>query len=367
MNVCHIISGDIWAGAEVQAYSIINELSRIPTFNMQVITFNNGILSSKIAAQGIRLDIVNEANLNVFPMILKIYKLLKNEKIDILHVHGYKENFIGGVAAKLLKSKVIRTHHGKGMIESSLFHSLIEKINEKLLTSKLISVSNDLKRFLLSNNFKANKISVVRNGIDAALICPSRSKTEIRDQLHIEPGNIVIGTLGRLVSVKGHKYLLEAIKLVLEKDNRVVFAVAGNGPLFEDMVRSAMTLGVEKKIRFIGFTDDPISFLNAFDIFILTSLDEGIPISLLEAMCLQKPIISTAVGGIPEIINNGHNGLLIPERDSMAIADACLKLMSNKDYGSQLAHSAFNDVSEKYSLRSMVAETTKLYKELLVG
>lgn len=366
MNVCHIVSGDIWAGAEVQAYSIISELARIPTFNVHVITFNNGILSSKITKQGIRLDIVNEASSNVFSMILKIYTLLKHMKIDILHVHGYKENFIGGVAAKLLKTRVIRTHHGKGMIEGSLFHSLIEKINEKLLTSKFISVSNDLKRFLLSKNFKANKISVIRNGIDVELICPSRNKTEIRDQLHIAHGNIVVGTLGRLVSVKGHKYLLEAIKLVLEREKKVVFVVAGDGPLFEDMVRYAKTLGVDKNVRFIGFTDDPISILNAFDIFILTSLHEGIPISLLEAMCLQKPIISTAVGGIPEVIHNGHNGLLIPERDSMAIADACLKLISNQDYGSQLAHSAFHDVSEKYSLRSMVAETINLYKELLV-
>jgi L-malate glycosyltransferase len=366
MNVCHIISGDIWAGAEVQAYSLISELARIPSLHIQAITFNDGILSSKIAAQGIRLDIVNENNSNVISMILQIYALLKKRKIDILHVHGYKENFIGGIAANLLKSKVIRTHHGKGMIGGSLLHSLIEKINDKLLTSKLIAVSDDLRRFLLSNNFQTNKVSVIRNGLDAALIVPSKSKTLIRDQLHIAHGNIVIGTLGRLVSVKGHKYLLEAIKRVLKKEKGVDFVIAGDGPLLGDMVKSTMSLGIDKNVNFIGFTEDPISLLNAFDIFVLTSLHEGIPISLLEAMCLEKPIISTAVGGIPEVIHDEYNGILIPERDPIAIADACLKLIRNQNYGSQLAHSAFRDVREKYSLSSMVAATINLYKELLV-
>jgi L-malate glycosyltransferase len=364
LNVCHIISGDLWAGAEVQAFSLIKELSKISFVNLNVITFNNGILSSKVLDSGIQLTVIEERYTNLFAMIWRIYNVVKERMIDIFHVHGFKENLIGGIVAKILSSRVVRTHHGKGMIEGSLLHYFIEKINEKFLTNQLISVSQDLKHFLLSKNFQKSKIAVVRNSIDIKKIPSVENSIEVKTKLQIRDDVSVIGTIGRLVTVKGHKYLLEAARDIISKNNRVVFVFVGSGPLLDELKEFTASLGIEDYVRFTGFSDDPFPLLNIFDIFVLTSLYEGIPMALLEAMSMGKPIISTCVGGIPEIIKDGHNGLLVPPRDPKELSDACLKLLNEPQLSVTLASNAKNDSEQLHSLRNSVSETITLYKEI---
>jgi glycosyltransferase involved in cell wall biosynthesis len=365
INICHIISGDLWAGAEVQAYSLIREINRIPRIHLQVITFNKGILASKLAQLGIRTNIIEEKDHNIASIIINIYKLLKKQNIDIIHAHGYKENLAGGIAAKLLHTKLVRTHHGKGMLEVSLVHTVIERVNESLLTNKLISVSSELKEYLVTHKFSKNKIRVILNGVIAGPFQKLDDEQELKNHLRIRDDCTVIVTVGRLVSVKGHKYLLQGAKQIVKKNSKVIFLIVGDGPLLAEMKSLSHFLGIEDHVRFTGFCPDPIPQLKLADIFIMTSLHEGIPMALLEAMSLNKPIIATGVGGIPEIISNGYNGLLIPPGDSGAIADACLKLMTDVEMRSCLAKNAFNDVQNKYSLKITERATLNLYRELM--
>jgi glycosyltransferase involved in cell wall biosynthesis len=365
LNVCHIITGDLWAGAEVQAYSLMREINRIPWIDLQAITFNKGILASKLAQLGIRTHIVEEKDHNVASIIINIYKLLKKRNIDIIHVHGFKENLLGGIAAKLLHAKLIRTHHGKGMLEGSLVHAVIERVNQLLLTNKIISVSSELKEYLVAHKFSKNKISVILNGVSAGPLQKIADEQELKNQLHISDDCTIIGTVGRLVAVKGHKYLLQGAKLIIKQNSKVIILIVGDGPLLAEMKSLSKILGIENYVRFTGFSHDPIPQLSLFDIFIMPSLHEGIPMALLEAMSLNKPIIATDVGGIPEIINNGYNGLLIPPGNSEAIADACLKLMTDIKMRSCLAKNAFNDAQTKYSLKITGRATLNLYRELM--
>jgi glycosyltransferase involved in cell wall biosynthesis len=366
INICHVISGDLWAGAETQAYSLAEELAETPWINLSVVTFNSGLLASKLSKIGIQVTVIEEKNRNIFTMIWRLHNFLKKNEIDILHVHGFKENFVGGISAKLSNAKVIRTHHGKGMLEGCLRHKIIEKLNARHLTNRMIAVSQDLKNYLAAKKFDESKITVILNGIKPERKEPLHAESEIRTRLDINAGRTIIGTIGRIVSVKGYDYLLKGAGKVIEKKDKVIFLIVGDGPLLEKMKKLSNELGIEEYVRFAGFSDHPRDMLRLFDIFIMTSFHEGIPMVLLEAMSMSKPIIATNVGGIPEIIKNGRNGVLIPARDSEAISAACLYLLNDDVYRGQLAHNAYDDVQKKHSLSIMKTETAKLYRELLL-
>ena len=363
-NVCHIISGDLWAGAESQVFSLLRKLSEYKELKIIVILFNSGILADKIKLNKIKNYVIDEKKNSAIRVIYKIQRIMRKEKIQIIHTHGYKETFFAGIISMFNRNNLlIRTHHGKGIIGSGFKHYFIEKINAKLLCKNLIAVSNDLKKFLLQRNLGRNSIKVIHNGIYEKDIKLKKDKKLIRKELNIPDVGIIFGTLGRLVSVKGHKYLLEGAKKVIAKYPQAYFIIAGNGELMNIHLDWINRECLGNNIKFIGFRDDPYDILNSFDIFVLTSLHEGIPMVLLEAMFLEKPIIATKVGGIPEIISDGENGILIPSKNSDAFADACLSFIENtmKSPKSIIAKNAKRDVINKLSVDKVAKEVIKMY------
>ena len=361
IKVCHIISADLWGGAEAQAYSLIKGMSKQKDINIRVIIFNYGQLYSKIISSNINLNIVEENKNNILSMILETYRILKLYKIDIIHTHGFKENYIGGIAAKALQINVVRTHHGKGMIEGTILHKLIEKINEKFLTNDLIAVSCDLKELLVSKKYNKNKIHVIRNGLDCIDLVSERDHVCIKNILDIESDAYIIGNIGRLVSVKNHRCLLDGANIILQNYKNVHFLLVGDGPLKEVIYEYAKSLGIDKRLKMIGFHKNIIDILKTFDIFALTSLHEGIPMSLLEAMCIGIPTVTTRVGGIPEVIVDNYNGLLIPPDDPVAFSKACISLLENNMLAEKLARNAKQDMKSKYSLNNTINKTVTLY------
>jgi glycosyltransferase involved in cell wall biosynthesis len=366
INICHIVSGDIWAGAEAQAYALIKGLSKKKSLNLTVIAFNDGGLTKKIRDSGIHVEVVDENSYDALRMIVYICGILRKNRIDIIHTHGYKETLLGGGAARLSRIKgIVRTHHGKGVIDGVFHHRLIEKVNSNFFSDVLISVSDDLRQFLIANGYRRDKITVIHNGILSRDVEPSISADRQKDELKLERGAFVIGTLGRMVAVKGHKYFLVGAKRVLEKHENVVFVIAGDGPLMQETRQEVNQLGIEKKVRLIGFRNDPFNILNMFDIFVMTSLHEGIPMVLLEAMCLGKPIIATKVGGIPEIISDRRNGLLILPMDPEEFASKCIELIGDSALRDQLSNNARNDFISHYDVGRVAEKVEQLYRSFL--
>jgi L-malate glycosyltransferase len=366
MRVCHIATGDLWGGAEVQAFSLIKGLSKFEDTLVRVITFNEGILSSKLKEEGIKVDIILESDTNLISMIQKVASILRNSKTNILHTHGFKENFIGGIAAKLCFHKaVVRTHHGQGMLRSKGLNGWIEKINAHLLTKHHISVSEDLREFLKKNSYKQSKITTIHNGIDFERTDLGKRSDFLRNDFNIGENVVVIGTIGRMEPIKGHKYFIEGARLILEKEKNVCFVMVGDGALMEEMRNYAEKLNITQQIRFAGFRHDSVNCLKMFDIFALTSVHEGIPITLLEAMSLGKPIVATNVGGIPEVIENGYSGILVPAKNPSSFADACLMLLNDNSLRERLCVNARTEVRKRFSLEENIFRTVQLYSSLL--
>ena len=366
MNILHVISGDLWAGAEVQVFSLIRELSRIPTINQNVIIFNDGILRNKLLQEGISVTLVEEAKFTILGMIVRCWKIMNGLSQNIVHVHGFKENFIGGFVARIVNANaIVRTHHGKGIIGLARRYDFIEHINDFLLTDFIIAVSFDLKEILEKNGISSHKISVVHNGIMPDAQVNSAPIQVLKQKIGIEDDEFVIGAIGRLVAVKDYKTFIAGAKIILEVHQKTKFIVVGDGPLQNDLEAQAIKLNIIDKIKFLGFQEDVMGIIQTFDIFAMTSLHEGIPMALLEAMSMKKPIVATNVGGIPEIICDSQNGLLIPAEDPEALANACLRLQRNATLRNCLSHCGFEYIQRKYSLKIMAEQTLAVYKEVL--
>ncbi len=365
ISVCHLISGDLWAGAESQAYSLVREINKCEQVKLKVVTFNYGMLHSRLESLGVDLEIIDESR-SYFILLWHLLNIIKKNKVQILHVHGYKESFLGGIASFFCtKVKIVRTFHGKGLLSSNYRNLLIEKINKLFFCNHMIAVSADLKKILISLGYDGNKISVIKNGIDTKYI-KLDDAFKIKNDLGIPNNCYIVGTLGRMVSVKGHEYFLEGAREVILIHSSVRFIICGDGPLMDSSISWIRKNKLCGNIIVTGFRDDPYNVLNIFDIFALTSLHEGLPMALLEAMSLGKPVISTDVGGVSEVITNRYNGILIPPENTKNFSDACLLLMNDDALRKKISDNARNTVIDDYSVEEVAQKVIKLYFEKVI-
>ena len=232
LKICHIVSGDVWAGAEVSAFSLITQLFFEPTVEIEVIVFNSGLLVEKLAERNIPFIVVEENKYSMPRMIWELIKCFRSFCPNIVHTHGLKENLLGGLAAKVSGAQaVFRTHHGRGFIGKSTFKTWMEIQIDKRLTSGSVAVSADLQQFIQANGIIKARSCVIHNGVDLSLVRATRKPDEIRRELNIDDGTKIIGIVGRLVPVKGHKYFIASAKKLLKIRDDLIFLIVGDGPL----------------------------------------------------------------------------------------------------------------------------------------
>lgn len=371
IRVCHLISGDLWAGAEVQAFTLIRSLSAVTDLKISAVILNEGKLAEKLREEGIEVSIIDERKHNFFKIKSLLARMLEGKKIDILHTHRYKENVLGGLVKNRCEIKgLIQTVHGvqegfSGIkqLKMKFYMNLNDDLTRKRF-SKVIAVSQDIAG-RLREKFGDQKVVTVHNAIDTSLIKISRSAEEIKRELGISEDLAVIGTAGRLVPVKGYDLFLKVAKLILGKHPRTTFVIAGDGPLKEELCEMVDSLGIGANVVFTGFRDDVLDLVNAFDIFLVTSVHEGIPMSVLEAMAMRKAVVSTAVGGIPEIIEDNISGLIADPGNTEDLAERCLSVLEDHELRSNIGRNAERRIVLEFSTDRLRERVIRLYKEIM--
>ncbi|MEW6410247.1 MAG: glycosyltransferase family 4 protein [Nitrospirota bacterium] len=330
--------------------------------------------------------------------LLNIYTLIRREKPDIIHTHTAKAGALGRLAAflytlelrfkKLFKSNyagnppppiIIHTFHGhvlSGYFRR--FKSLIFIYTEKvlaLLSTKVITLSDRLKKELIDMNIgNSRKIEVIPLGLELEGFFSASSKSsgykgKFKDSLGISMEAPLVGIIGRLVPIKGHRYFIESAKMVLSSKGQgardVKFVIIGDGELRKELEDYTRELGIGDSVIFTGFRSDLHEIYSDLDIVVLSSLNEGTPVSVIEAMAAGKPVIATEVGGVPDLIKNNRTGIIIPPCDSRAIADAIVRLLKDKELREFLGNNAQREVYPKYSVDNLVANINSLYTSLL--
>lgn len=359
ITVCHVISGDLWGGAEAQAAALMAK--SVNAVDVCAITFNRGELLSRLEGAGIRVELADERHLGLAHLVRCVHAMLKRWRPDVVHVHGFKENLIAGIAARRLRIHIIRTHHGRGMIGVRWLHTWVERLNAAYLADGLISVSRELAEFLRRNGISLKHLHVIRNGIELSAAEMNAPASEFRESPGLQ--SFTVGTVGRLVGVKNHRCLLRAFRLVLDQIDNARLVIVGDGPLAGELKSLAAELGISERVLFAGFQRNVDSYIRALDVFVLSSLHEGVPISLLEAMGLGIPVVCTRVGGIPEVIAHNQNGLLVESDDATSLAAAVVKIAADKAFAHTLVENARLSLTNELSFENSLAGTISLYRE----
>src|SRR6266496_175777 len=315
----------------------------------------------------------------------QVQKIIKDFKPDIVHTHAAKPGTVGRLAASALKVPVIiHTYHGH------VFHSYFNKLKtrfiiniERYLAKKsdvLIAISNQQKREL-TKDFRIaaeNKFRVIPLGFELAKFHENREqkRKKFREEFKLEEDEIAIGIIGRLVPVKNHFLFLEAISFVIKNSTRKIKAfIIGDGETREALKEKTRQLNIsftttddfndKASIVFTSWRSD-IDVINAgLDIITLTSLNEGTPVSLIEAQAASKPIVSTAVGGISDIVIENETALLSTLNDVRGFEKNLLRLIENDELQRCLSKRGADHVKEKFSVERLANDMGNLYREFL--
>lgn len=357
-EIFHIISGDLWAGAEAQVFQTLANLSSPVKAKTIVVLFNDSQLKTKLDTSGLKTILIDESENGPWDIIKKLSTLMKTFDPKIIHAHAYKEHILGQLAVCLSgKARtVFRTFHGittvphhvsvEKKIKSMIIH-LVERIFLNHKGISIIAVSKDLEAFL-TRRFPKADITQIYNSVKYP-IDDSYDETNVREQFNVGQDILWIGTLARLVEVKNLPLLIEAAKYLKSKNMDFVVSIFGDGPLRQSLQEQIDANNLKNHVRLEGFNANILPILHTFDIFTISSFHEGLPMSLLEAMAAGTPVISTNVGGIAEVIVDGESGFLVNNMSPTAFGEKILQLYKDKDmqvrfsdYGKRIVREKFN-------------------------
>ncbi len=362
-RICHIVSGDLWAGAEVMVCHLLRGLSARPDLDLSVILLNDGRLARELHSAGLRIHVVEEQRNSFLQIARKAGDVLRHDPPQIIHSHRYKENLLAFVLSRRLPgTRLISTLHGLPEVSQtfSLRRDVISRFNLFLLRHffRTVAVSYDIRRRLLDRyGFRADRVAVIHNGIVAASEGNRRRRR----------GEFVIGSSGRLFPVKDYPLMVRIAEEIAERRSDVRFVLAGEGPLRRTLERLIADGGLERRFELPGHLESMDFFYRELDLYLNTSLHEGIPMTILEAMAQGLPVVAPRVGGIGEIVEDGREGFLIDERTPRAFAEACLLLQQDEALWKRMSSAARKRALADFSVERMSDDYSRLYQELAAG
>lgn len=303
--------------------------------------------------------------------IWKIYKLVKKNKIQVIHTHGGVAGLWGRIAAIFAgKVALVHTLHGIHYLnyKSSFLrriHIYLERMLSRFTDMTICVADADQKKGLHHKLFPVEKQRILRYGME--LEQPSISETaknEFKKRLNLPQNAILFLNVARLHRQKGQIYLLPAFAEVARACPEAHLLIVGDGPERAAIEAQIQNLGIESQVHLLGARKDVDHLLDLTDIFVLSSLWEGLPLAIIEAMGRAKPIVSTHVDGIAEIIQDQKQGLLVPPGNSAALAEAMMTLIKNSKIAVQLGATARKKVLDEYHIQKMIQQLEQLYSDL---
>ena len=316
--------------------------------------------------------------------VWKLFRLFLREQPDIVHTHTAKAGTVGRVAGffyrwltpgtligRPRRCKFVHTYHGH------VFHSYygrgrtrifiaIERLLARLVTDRLIVVSAQ-QGAEIGDDFRVGRqgqIKVVPLGLDLGLFAKHASRrARFREELGIDEQTILVGIVGRLTEIKNHEMFLNSVARLTDQPG-LRFVVIGDGSLRQKLEAQARSLGLESKVIFTGGRRDPEYFYPALDIVALTSLNEGTPLTLIEAMANARPIVATSVGGVVDLLRDDR-GICVPSGDEEAFASALRRLAADPQLRKDLGARGLEFVERVYRKERLIEDIKRLYGELL--
>jgi glycosyltransferase involved in cell wall biosynthesis len=366
INILHVISKLPVGGVENQLFTILRKYDQKRLRPLVCSLSDKGEMGKEIEESGIEVIPLNKLRHRFDWTIVKdIYTLIRTRDIKIVRTHQYHANLYGRLAAWLAKVPcIVASVHNVYTIDRKIHRRIINKFLARC-SDKVVAVSETVKKDILTyDGLSEDKVRVIYNGIDTDRFLNINGSL-IRSKLGISSEAPVVGTVGRLALQKGQKYLIDAVSTLREKFPQIALLFVGDGPLRNELENHVKALGIEMNVIFLGIRRDIPQILSAIDIFVLPSLWEGLPSALIEAMASGKPIIASDIPPIREIVNSEKVGILVPPKNSNAIADSIELLLHNKNLAENISNTAKEKAFSIFNIEITAQHYTDLFKNVL--
>jgi glycosyltransferase involved in cell wall biosynthesis len=381
VRVVELLATGTTGGAQQQVHSLVSRLDPA-RYETTVISLSDGRAVRRMQAAGIDVRLIDEPDDRLAAR--RVTELLKTLRPDVLHLHMYRAEVVGTRAALALAEAGLPRPYVISTVHSSRRRSEEDQELLRGLTpsmDRLIAVSGAIVRKMGAEGRVGPPVELIHNGVDLTRYAQTEACCTLPQEYGFPEGTPVVGVVARLEPEKGHPTLLEAWAQVVERVPEARLLVVGEGSrrsALEAQGRELGLLGEEcdgdscvgtrqarpgAKVIFTGLRDDIPAVTAALDVAVLPSYREAQGLALLEAMALRRPVVASNVGGIPEAVEDGRTGLLVPPHDAPALADAIVRLLTDHPLADSLARAGYDLVHERFCIERMVDSISRLYDE----
>lgn len=364
IRIGFVVEGLDIGGTELSLMKWLRHCDR-RKFEPLVFAFRGGVLESELKAIGIPVSIVEKRAAFNTAFVGRLASEFKKARLHLVHCRNGIPAISYGVAAARLAGLVVissvhgRTHYLDRSLRTTLWFWILR------WNHRVITVTEGIKKELvLLAHIPEKKIRVIHNGIDTASGGLSVDRAELRRETGLNENDFVIGTVGNLRPIKGHKYLVEAFAVVKKRLASAKLVLVGKGEEEDNLRRQASELGVADAVMFLGYRPDAAKVVRTFDVFVLPSLSEGFPNVVLEAAAVKVPVVASRVGGMEEILTAEESGLLVEPKSAEEIAGQIRRLAMDKALVSRLTERAYRTVVERFGVERMLTQYDEEYESL---
>ena len=371
-RILYVIDGIEFGGGERVFAQIINGLPE-DRYEAFLATAPNDAFQKAITVKKCSFFPVDFSNRYNAANLLKLIRIIKDHRIDIVHGQGARAEFYARLAVELSgRKKYVSTvampveGYDVGPWKRRLY-GVFDRFSECFVDRFLVVSSVLADAMIHGHAIPKEKVVKIYNGIETDYYKPHDQEVgrrRVRQEYSVNDSEILIGSLGRLVWQKGFEYFIHAMPILIRDIPEAKFFIVGEGPLRQELEGQARSLGIQDRLVFTGHRNDIRDMMAAMDVVVIPSLLEGFPMITLEAMAMEKAIVTTSIDGIMEQITDGREGLLIAPKSPPALAQAVKRLVDDPDYARSLGINARAKVIRDFSIRKMITKTVRVYETL---
>ncbi|HCU79988.1 MAG: hypothetical protein CL789_04580 [Chloroflexi bacterium] len=337
-----------------------------------LITPSLGEFTDQLQSRAIEVIQIPMERTFFFHRAVTFAKFLRDWEADLVHCHSaVTGTILARIGAYLAGVPLISHVHIENKFSDVRWIKRCQIVLDNITSifaDKIITISNATKESLINQGISSNKITVIHNGINLKEQLDDLSETDqIRKMLGLQKNSHIVGMVARLCPVKGQREFILAAKSIRDVYPNTEFVVIGEDYEFEGKYRNNLEdlvqkLDLEEFVHFLGFRSDVRYIMNCFEIFVLPSWIEGLPVTILEAMAVRKPVVATSVGGVPELVLDGETGILVSPRDVLGLSKAIESLLDEPDLAHQMGNKGYEYVHQEFSHEKMWSQIQQLYK-----
>lgn len=363
VRVVEVMATGTNGGAQEHVFGLVSRLDTA-FYDVTVVSLSPGSAVRKLQRHGIDTLVIDEEDDAIATGILAAY--LADTRADIVHNHMYRAEIVGTKAVIALGEAGHRRPWVMGTVHSSRIRSHTDQEEMRRLTASmdhLVVVSKAIDAKVVEEGRTNTRRSLIYNGVDLERYDHQDPCCTLRDEYAMDPGAAIVGVVGRLELEKGHPTLLEAWPMVLAEVPSAYLLIVGEGSRLDALHQIARDQGIERHVIFTGRRDDIPAVTAALDVAVLPSYREAQGLTILEAMALARPVVASNVGGIPEMVEDGVTGLLVPPHDPPALAAAIVRLLTDHPLADMVARAGHDLVHDRFCIQLMVNAVQEVYDE----